>query len=198
LLAAFGACGIEYKKGVGSSSGGGGHVPSSTIETKTAIGCKDSDMLQVSVVPLYHLGPLPKYSRLQIESALPSLRGLNIVFDPCMCRKQARKAERISGSAAAAAASGVGAKDADGQDSLADVNSDDSDADEDMNDYVDGVLPEALTSAYRVRSPLQKVAQLSVDGELGLANPERRLLRRLFLNMLQIGKAKRRARMLWY
>ena len=56
-----------------------------------------------------------------------------------MCRKQARKAERIPGSAVAAA-SGVGAKDADGQDSLADVNSDDSDADEDMNDYVDGVL----------------------------------------------------------
>ena len=34
LLAAFGACGIENKKGVGSSSGGGGHVPSSTIENQ--------------------------------------------------------------------------------------------------------------------------------------------------------------------
>ena len=117
-----------------------------------------------------------------------------------MCRKQARKAESIS---VVAAASGAGAQDADGVDSHADVNSEDSDADEDMNDYVDGVLPEALTSAYSVKSPLQKAAQLSVDwmqvdGELGLANPERRFLKRLFLNMLQIGKAKRRARMLWY
>jgi hypothetical protein len=42
----------------------------------------------------------------------------------------------MSGSAAAAAP-GVGAQVADGQGSLADVNSDDSDADEDMNDYVD-------------------------------------------------------------
>ena len=33
LLAAFDACGIENKKGVGSSSGGGGHIPSSTIES---------------------------------------------------------------------------------------------------------------------------------------------------------------------
>ena len=117
-----------------------------------------------------------------------------------MCRKQARKADIIS---VVAAASGVGAQDADGADSHADVNSEDSDADEDMNDYVDGVLLEALTSAYSVKSPLQKVAQLSVDwmqvdGELGLANPERRFLKRLFLNMFQIGKAKRRARMLWY
>ena len=48
--------------------------------------------------------------------------------------------------------SGVGAQDADGVDSHADVNSEDSDADEDMNDYVDGVLPEALTSAYSVNS----------------------------------------------
>ena len=90
----------------------------------------------------------------------------------------------MSGSAAAAA-SGAGAQDADGQDSRADVNSEDSDADEDMNDYVDGVLLEALTSAYSVKSPLQKAAQLSVDwmqvdGELGLANPERRFLKRLF------------------
>ena len=52
-----------------------------------------------------------------------------------MCRKQGRKAESISGSAAAS-----GAEDPDGQDSLAVVNSDDSDADEDINDYVDGVF----------------------------------------------------------
>jgi len=43
----------------------------------------------------------------------------------------------------------------------------------------------ALTSAYCVKSPLQKVAQLSVDwmqvnGKLGLANPEWRFLKRLF------------------
>ena len=56
-----------------------------------------------------------------------------------MCRKQARKAESMSGSAAAAA-SGAGAQYADGQDSRADVNSEDSYADEDMNDYVDGVF----------------------------------------------------------
>ena len=67
-----------------------------------------------------------------------------------MCRKQARKAESIS---VVAAASGVGAQDADGVDSHADVNSEDSDADEDMNGYVDGVLPEALTSDYSVKSP---------------------------------------------
>ena len=76
-----------------------------------------------------------------------------------------------------AAASGVGAQDADAVDSHADVNSEDSDADEDKHDYVDGVLPEASTSAYSVKSPLQKAAQLSVDwvqvdGELGLSNPE--------------------------
>ena len=93
----------------------------------------------------------------------------------------------MSGSAAAAAASGVGAQDADGVDSHADVNSEESDADEDMNDYVDGVLLEALTLAYSVKSPLQKVAQLSVDwmqvdGELGLANPARR-----FPNTLVFG-----------
>ena len=50
-----------------------------------------------------------------------------------MCRKQAPKAEGISASAAAA-------DDADGQDSRADVNSEDSDADEEMNDNVDGVF----------------------------------------------------------
>ena len=115
----------------------------------------------------------------QIKSALPILKGLTIVVYPCTCRKQARKADRISGPAAAAAASGVGAQDADDQDSHAYVNSEDSDADEDTNDYVDGVLLEALTSAYSVKTPLQKQAQLSVDwmqvdGELGLANPERR------------------------
>ena len=58
-----------------------------------------------------------------------------------MCRKQARKAESILGSAAAA--SGVGAKDAAGQDSLADANINDSDAYDGMNEYVDGVLLEA-------------------------------------------------------
>ena len=49
-------------------------------------------------------------------------------------------------------------------------------------------LPEALTSAYSGKSPfvLQKVAQLSVDfmqvdGGLGLANPERRFLKRWFV-----------------
>ena len=93
-----------------------------------------------------------------------------------MCRKQARTAESISGSAAAA--SGAGAQDADGQDSRADVNSEDSDADGDMTDYVDGVLFEALTSVYSVKSPLQKAAQLSVDWmqhdwELRLSSPER-------------------------
>ncbi|MFM7983771.1 MAG: hypothetical protein ACKPKO_31050, partial [Candidatus Fonsibacter sp.] len=97
-----------------------------------------------------------------------------------MCRKEARKAESIS---VVAAASGAGAQDANGVDSYADVNSDDSDADEVMKDYVDGGLLEALTSAYSVKSPLQKAAQMSVDwtqvnGELGLANPERRLQKR--------------------
>ena len=61
----------------------------------------------------------------------------------------------------------------------------DSDADADTHDYVDGELPQALTSAYSVKSPLQRAAQLSadcmqVDGEIGLANPERRFLKRLF------------------
>ncbi len=56
-----------------------------------------------------------------------------------MCKRQACKAESIS---VVAAASGVGAQDADGVDSHADVNSEGSDADEDMNDYVDGVLLE--------------------------------------------------------
>ncbi|MFM7988599.1 MAG: hypothetical protein ACKPKO_55730 [Candidatus Fonsibacter sp.] len=51
-----------------------------------------------------------------------------------MCSKPARKAESIS----VVAASGVGAQDLDGVYSHADVNSDDSDAGEDMNDYVDG------------------------------------------------------------
>ena len=87
-------------------------------------------------------------------------------------------------------------------DSHADVNSEEPDADEDMNDYVDGVSLEALTSDYSVKSPLQKAAQLSVDWmqgdvELGLANPERRCLNRSFLIMFRIGKATRRARMLW-
>ena len=50
---------------------------------------------------------------------------------------------------------------------------------------MDGVLLEALTSVYSVKSPVQKVAQLSVDwmqvdGELGLANPERRFLKGVF------------------
>ena len=84
------------------------------------------------------------------------LQGLTIVFYPCMCIKQGRKLESISGSAAAS-----GAEDPDGQDSPAAVNSGDSDADEDINDYVDGVLPEALTSAYSVKSPLQKAAVVS-------------------------------------
>ena len=62
----------------------------------------------------------------------------------------------------------------------------DSDADEEIHDYVDGELPEALTAAYSVRSPSQNVAQLSadcmqVDSELGLANIERRFLKRLVL-----------------
>ena len=86
-----------------------------------------------------------------MKSALPSLKGLTIILYPCMCRKQARKAESAS---VVAAASGVGAQDAGGvDDSHADVNSEDSDADEDMNDYVDGVLLDALTSAYSVKSP---------------------------------------------
>ena len=107
-----------------------------------------------------------------------------------MCRKQARKAESIS---VVAAASGAGAQDADGVDSHADVNSEDSDADEDMHEYVDGVLPEALTSAYSVKSPSQKAAQLSVDwmqvdGELGLANPERRFLKRVFRTCSRSGR----------
>ena len=148
---------------------------------KTIIGCKDSDSLQVNVLPRYHFGT-SKNKMQQSKYALPSLNGLTIVFYLCMCRKQARKAESIS---VVAAASGAGAQDADGVDSHADVNSEDSDADEDMHGYVDGVLPEALTSAYSVKSPLQKAAQLSVDwmqvdGELGLANPERRFLKRVF------------------
>ena len=54
-----------------------------------------------------------------------------------------------------------------------------------MHDYVDGFLLEELSSAFSVKSPLQKVAQLSidwmqVDRELGLANPERRFLKRCF------------------
>jgi len=73
----------------------------------------------------------------QTKSALPSLTGLTIVFYSCMCRKQARKAESMS---VVAAASAIAAKDADNVDSHADVNSKDSDADEDMNDYVDGVV----------------------------------------------------------
>ena len=76
--------------------------------------------------------------------------------------KQARKAESKSGSAAVA--SGAGGKDADGQDSLADVNSDDSDADEDMNVYVDGVLLEALSSAYSVKSPCRRLLSCRLIG----------------------------------
>ena len=83
-----------------------------------------------------------------------------------MCRKQARKEESISGSAAAAA-SGVGAQDADGQDSFADVNSDDSDADEDMSDYVDGVLLEALTSAFSVNSSCRRLIGCRLMGSSG-------------------------------
>ena len=74
----------------------------------------------------------------QIKSAVPSLKVLTLILlYPCICRKQARKAESMS---VVAAASGAGAQDADGVDSHADVNSEDSDADEDMNDYVDGVF----------------------------------------------------------
>ena len=131
----------------------------------------------------YQFGTLKIYHLQQINSALPSLKGLTIIFYPCMRRKQARKAESIS---VVAAASGAAAQDADGVDSHADVNSEEPDADEDMNDYVDGVLPQGLTPAYSVKSPLQKAAQLSadwmqVDGELGLANPERRFLNRVFV-----------------
>ena len=68
---------------------------------------------------------------------------------------------------------------------------------------MDGVLLEAMISAYSVKSPLQKVAQLSVDwtqvdGELRLANPERRLLIHFVFGTVPDREGKRRALMLWH
>ena len=71
-----------------------------------------------------------------------------------MCKKN-RKAQCISASVAASGA------DANQENEPEDPQTEDSDADEELHDYVDGVLPEALTSSYMVKSPLHKVAQLA-------------------------------------
>ena len=122
------------------------------------------------------------------------MKGLVFVLYPLLCRKQSRKAECISGSAAASGADKTGQDEQD-ESQTHDSHSEDSDADEELHDYVDGVLPEALTSSYSVKSPLQKAAQLSadwmqVDGELGLANPERRFLKRLFFEHVKDREGK--------
>ena len=107
-----------------------------------------------------------------------NLKGLHMCLYPIMASNTHRKLDAVTGL-------GAPTSQEDSQPLAAPPTPvSDSDADEDLHDYVDGELPEALTAAYSVKSPLQKAAQLAadcmmVDSNLGLANTERRFLKRL-------------------
>ena len=143
---------------------------------RTLVGCKDEDILQVNVFPLYNFGTLKKGVLRQIKSVLANLKGISIVFYPFMPRNPRRKTDGTQTLA-------FGSLDADEDDDAKSGNSD-SDADDEVHDFVNGELPEALTASFTVRSGPQRAAQLSsdcleVDTELGLANTERRYMKRL-------------------
>ena len=110
----------------------------------------------------------------EIKASLDKLTGLVVIFYPFIPKKNHRM--NVGGSTDVDA----NAADADTAAIGAETISDDSDVDPDTHDFdANGVLPEAITSVYAVRSSAQRAAQLAkdcnqVDNTLGMANIDAR------------------------
>ena len=136
---------------------------------RTVLGCRDDEFLQVHIFSLYCLGTVKRAVLDDIKAALDQLTGLVVIFYPFIPKKNhCMNADGFMDVDADAAAIG------------AETISDGSDVDPDTHDFdSNGVLPEAITSVYAVRSAAQRAAQLAkdcnqVDNIIGMANIDAR------------------------